>query len=261
VAPYPYAFRYGWDDETTQRFCLRELAMLLKTQTAPDETAAIVVEPILGEGGYVVPPSGFLPALREMCDHYGILLIADEIQTGFGRSGRWFAVEHSGVLPDILVMAKGIASGLPLAGLAARRELMQRWPPGSHGGTFGGNVVACAAAVATIQVLRDERLVENSAAMGEVLRAGLLHLQKERSEIADVRGLGLMLATEFRTPTGEPGTERAKAAVRACYESGLLLLTCGAYDNVVRWIPPLVVNASQVEDGLEIFERALDRAA
>ncbi len=260
VAPYPYAYRFGWDEETTLHFCLRELKILLKSQTAPEETAAIVVEPVLGEGGYVVPPDGFLPVLRDLCDHSGILLVADEVQTGFGRTGKWFAVEHSGVIPDILIMAKGIASGLPLAGLAARGELMQRWPPGSHGGTFGGNVVACAAAVATIQVIREERLVENAARMGEVLLGGLRQLQAAHPEIGEVRGRGLMIASEFTDPSGEPWTERAKAAAKAAYEEGLLLLTCGTYDNVVRWIPPLVVNASQIEEALAKFERALDRS-
>jgi 4-aminobutyrate aminotransferase len=260
VAPYPYAYRFGWDEETTLRFCLRELKLLLKSQTAPEETAAIVVEPVLGEGGYVVPPHGFLPALRDLCDHSGILLVADEVQTGFGRTGKWFAVEHSGVIPDILIMAKGIASGLPLAGLAARGELMQRWPPGSHGGTFGGNVIACAAAVATIQVIREERLVENASRIGEVLLGGLRQLQAAHPEIGDVRGRGLMIASEFTDPSGEPWTERAKAAAKAAYEEGLLLLTCGTYDNVVRWIPPLVVNASQIEEALAKFERALDRS-
>jgi 4-aminobutyrate aminotransferase len=259
VAPFPYAYRYGWDEPTTLRFCLRELELLLKSQTAPEETAAMVIEPVLGEGGYVVPPPGFLPALRELCDHYGILLVADEVQTGFGRTGRWFAVEHTGVVPDILVMAKGIASGLPLAGLAARRELMGHWTPGSHGGTFGGNVVACAAAVATIQVLRDERLIENAAAMGEVLLNGLRQIQASRSDIGDVRGVGLMVATEFRDAEGKPWTERAKAIVASAYEEGLMLLTCGSYDNVIRWIPPLVVSAGQIEDALELFERASNR--
>ncbi|HSB91228.1 MAG TPA: aminotransferase class III-fold pyridoxal phosphate-dependent enzyme, partial [Anaerolineales bacterium] len=259
VAPYPYAYRYGWDEPTTLRFCLRELELLLKSQTAPEETAAMVIEPVLGEGGYVVPPPGFLPALRELCDHYGILLVADEVQTGFGRTGRWFAVEHTGVVPDILVMAKGIASGLPLAGLAARRALMDQWTPGSHGGTFGGNVVACAAAVATIQVLRDENLVENAAAMGEVLLNGLRQIQTTRSDIGDVRGVGLMVATEFRDADGKPWTERANAIVSAAYEEGLMLLTCGSYDNVIRWIPPLVVNAGQIEEALELFERASGR--
>jgi 4-aminobutyrate aminotransferase len=260
VAPFPYPLRYGWDEATTLRFCLRELELLLRSQTSPAETAAMVIEPVLGEGGYVVPPAGFLPELRKMCDDTGILLVADEIQTGFGRTGRWFALEHTGTVPDILVMAKGIASGLPLAALAARRELMQQWTPGSHGGTFGGNVVACAAAAATIRVLRDERLIENSAAMGEILRSGLRQLQGGRPEIAEVRGLGLMVACEFRTPDGEPWTDRAKAVVKAAHGEGLLLLTCGTYDNVVRWIPPLVVDAAQIEDGLDMFERALARA-
>lgn len=261
VAPFPYAYRYGWDEETTLKFCLRELQLLLKSQTAPEETAAMVIEPVLGEGGYVVPPAGFLPALREMCDHYGILLVADEVQTGFGRTGRWFAVEHTGVVPDILVMAKGIASGLPLAGLAARRQLMERWTPGSHGGTFGGNVVCCAAAVATIQVLREERLIENAAAVGQVLIDGLRQIQSGHPEIGDIRGVGLMVASEFRDPSGEPWTEKAKAIVRAAYDEGLMLLTCGSYDHVIRWIPPLVVNAGQVEEGLEMFERAMGRVS
>ncbi|HET7011915.1 MAG TPA: aminotransferase class III-fold pyridoxal phosphate-dependent enzyme [Anaerolineales bacterium] len=259
VAPYPYAYRYGWDESTTSRFCLRELELLLKSQTAPEETAAMVIEPVLGEGGYVVPPPDFLPAVRELCDHYGILLVADEVQTGFGRTGRWFAVEHTGVVPDILVMAKGIASGLPLAGLAARRTLMERWTPGSHGGTFGGNVVACAAAVATIQVLRDDKLVENASAMGEVLVNGLRQIQQGRADIGDVRGVGLMVASEFRDGEGKPWTDRAKAVVSAAFDEGLMLLTCGSYDNVIRWIPPLVVNAGQIEEGLELFERALAR--
>jgi len=259
VAPFPYAYRYGWDEETTLKFCLRELQLLLKSQTAPEETAAMVIEPVLGEGGYVVPPAGFLPALREMCDHYGILLVADEVQTGFGRTGRWFAVEHTGVVPDILVMAKGIASGLPLAGLAARRQLMERWTPGSHGGTFGGNVVCCAAAVVTIQVLREERWIENAASVGQVLIDGLRQIQSGHPEIGDIRGVGLMVASEFRDSTGEPWTDRAKAVVKAAYGEGLLLLTCGTYDNVIRWIPPLVVNAGQIEEGLEMFERAMTR--
>lgn len=257
VAPYPYCYRYGWDEETTVRFCLRELKLLLKAQTAPEETAAMVIEPVLGEGGYVVPPDAFLPELKELCDHYGILLVADEVQAGFGRTGRWFSIEHTGVVPDILVMAKGLASGLPLAGLAARGDLMEKWIPGSHGGTYGGNVVACAAAVATIQVLRDEQLIENAAAMGEVLITGLRQLQQSHPEIGDVRGRGLMIASEFTSPDGEPWTERAKAIAARAYQEGLMLLTCGPYDNVIRWIPPLVVNASQIEEGLEKFERAL----
>ncbi len=261
VAPYPYPFRYGWDEGTTLEFCLRELTWLLKSQTAPEETAAIVVEPVLGEGGYVVPPAGFLSALREVCDRNGILLVADEIQSGMGRTGRWFAMEHEGVVPDILVVAKGIASGLPLACLAARRELMERWPPGSHGGTFGGNAVACAAAVATISAMRDEKMLDNARRQGEVLRAGLARLQETHPEIGEVRGRGLMIASEFADRQGEPWTDRAMAVVKAAYHEGLLLLTCGTYDNVIRWIPPLMVDTSQIEDGLERFERALTRSS
>jgi 4-aminobutyrate aminotransferase len=257
VAPFPYAYRYGWDEATTVEFCLRELKLLLKSQTAPEETAAIVIEPVLGEGGYVPAPDDFLRSLREVCDHYGILLVADEIQAGFGRTGRWFSIESSGVIPDVLVMAKGLASGLPLAALAARQDLMQKWIPGSHGGTFGGNAIACAAAVATIQVMRDEKLVENAALMGEVLMAGLRQIRQEHPEIGDVRGRGLMIASEFTDSQGEPWTDRAKSVARAAYDQGLLLLTCGSYDNVIRWIPPLIVNASQIEDGLAKFQAAL----
>ncbi|MBI3361678.1 MAG: aminotransferase class III-fold pyridoxal phosphate-dependent enzyme [Chloroflexi bacterium] len=260
VAPFPYSYRYGWDDETTLKFCLKELKLLLKSQTAPEETAAILIEPVLGEGGYVVPPAQFLHELRDLCDYYGIMLIADEVQSGFGRTGKWFAVEHFDMVPDIMVMAKGIASGLPLSALATRKEIMSKWTPGSHGGTYGGNAVACAAGVATIQTMRDEKLIENSEKMGQVLMAGLRQMQEEHPEIGDVRGKGLMIASEFTDPRGEPWTDRAKAVAKAALDEGLLLLTCGSYDNTVRWIPPLVVNESQIKDGLAMFERALNRS-
>ena len=257
VAPYPYPFYYGWDEQTTLDFCLSELNKLLKSQTAPEETACIVVEPVLGEGGYVVPPAGFLPALRKLCDDHGILLVADEIQSGFGRTGKFFAVEHTQTIPDVLLMAKGIASGLPLSGLAARQELMSKWRPGSHGGTFGGNVVACAAAVATIRAMREEKLVENAAARGALLMAGLRRLQAEFPSIGEVRGLGLMVGVEFGKP-GAPDTATAKAVDKAAFERGLMLLTCGTFDNVIRWIPPLVVNEQQIDEALHLFASALD---
>jgi 4-aminobutyrate aminotransferase len=257
VSPFPYSYRYGWSDETTLDFCLKELKHLLKTQTGPDETAAILVEPVQGEGGYVVPPAGFLPALREICDHYGMLLIADEIQTGFGRTGKWFAVNHWGVLPDVIIMAKGLASGMPLSGLAARPEHMAKWKTSAHGGTYGGNIVSCAAAVATIQVIREEKLIENSAAMGRLLMCRLRELQGAYPEIGDVRGLGLMIGTEFTSPQGEPWSERAQAVTKAAMARGLLLLTCGPWENTVRWIPPLIVNESHIEEALDKFEEAL----
>jgi 4-aminobutyrate aminotransferase len=261
VAPYPYAYQYGWDEDATTDFCLRELKQVLKAQSAPEETAAIVIEPVLGEGGYVPPPARFMRELRALCDHYGILLVADEVQSGIGRTGRWFGFEHYGLVPDMVAMAKGLASGMPLSGLAASAALMAKWAPGSHGGTYGANAVACASAVATLQVLHDEHLVENAAQMGGVLMAGLRRLQEDHPEIGDVRGLGLMVASEFTKPGSavrEPFTERAKAVTQAALDNGLMLLTCGSYDNTIRWIPPLIVNEAQVKEALGMFEAALN---
>lgn len=260
VTPYPYAYKYDLSDDEVTDYCLRELKLLLKAQTAPEETAAIVIEPVLGEGGYVVPPVRFMQELRELCDHYGILLVADEVQSGFGRTGKWFAVEHFGVTPDILTMAKGIASGMPLSGLAASPELMAKWTPGTHGGTYGGNTVSCAAAVATIRVMKEEGLIANAVKMGEVLVAGLRKLQEEHPEIGDVRGAGLMIATEFTDPKRQPWTDRAKGVAKAALERDLMLLTCGSYDNTIRWIPPLIVNESQIKQALGAFESALNDA-
>jgi 4-aminobutyrate aminotransferase len=258
VAPFPYFYRYGWGEEQTNRWCLDELDYLFISQTAPQETAAILVEPVLGEGGYVVPPAGFLKGLRERCDQYGILLIADEIQTGFGRTGRWFAHEHFGVGPDIMTVAKGLASGMPMSGVISRLELMQKWTAGSHGGTYGGgNAVAAAAAVATIQAMREENMVANAVVRGTQLMTGLRHLQEEYPAIGDVRGLGLMIGTEFRTPDRKPDKTTAKAVAKACLDKKLMLLTCGPWDNVIRWIPPLVVNNQQIDDSLGIFADAL----
>lgn len=257
VSPYPYAFRFGWGEEETSRWCLDELDFLLTTQTSPQETAAILVEPVLGEGGYVVPPASFLSGLRDVCDRHGILLIFDEIQSGFGRTGHWFAQEHFGVLPDVMTVAKGLASGLPISGVFSRLELMQRWAPGSHGGTFGGNAVAAAAGVATIQAIREEGMIENSAARGEQLVAGLRHLQEAYPAIGDVRGLGLMVGVEFRSPQGQPDKAVAKAVQKACLDERMLLLTCGPWDNTIRFIPPLIVSQAQVNEGLGIFSQAL----
>ena len=153
VAPYPYSYYFGWDDETTTRFCLKELNKMFKGQTAPEEVACIVIEPVLGEGGYVVPPFRFIQELRQICDHYGILLVADEVQSGFGRTGKFFGIENHQVVPDIMTVAKGIASGVPLSGVITRADLAAKWLPGSHGGTYGGNALACAAAKATVQVI------------------------------------------------------------------------------------------------------------
>ena len=197
VAPFPYAFRLGMSEAEAASFALEELEYLLASQTAPKETAAVLIETVLGEGGYVPPPAAFMRGLREFCDRHGILLILDEVQSGFGRTGKWFAFEHFGVVPDIMTVAKGIASGLPLSGVFSRLDLMRKWDVGSHGGTFGGNVVACAAGVATIRAMRDENMIANSSARGVQLVTGLRKLQEEYSQIGDVRGLGLMMGSEF----------------------------------------------------------------
>jgi len=256
VAPYPYAYRYGWDEKTTSSWCLNELDFLLNSQTAPQETAAILIEPVLGEGGYVVPPASFLSGLREICDKHGSLLIFDEIQSGFGRTGKWFAQEHFSVLPDIMTVAKGIASGLPLSGVFSRLDLMKKWQMGSHGGTFGGNAVACAAGVATIRAMREEDMVGNAQRRGVQLMTGLRKLQEQYPVIGDVRGLGLMVATEF-TADGKPDKATAKALIQACQARKLLLLSCGTYDNAIRWIPPLIATEKQISEGLGVFSEAL----
>lgn len=256
VAPYPYAYRYGWDPETTSAFCLNELRHMLVTQTAPFETAAILVEPVQGEGGYVVPPVSFIRGLREICDENKILLIFDEVQSGFGRTGKFFASEHFGVTADIIAVAKGIASGFPLSGVISRKELMDRWIPGSHGGTYGANAVSCAAAVATIEVLKDG-VVTNAARMGEILIGELKAMQVRHPVIGDVRGLGLMVGVEFTNPDGSVGSTLSDVVKKNCMENGLLLLQCGTYHQVIRWIPPLIVTEEQLRQGLAIFEQAV----
>lgn len=261
VAPFPYAYFYGWSEEQATEFCLKQLDYLFKSQTAPDETAAIVIEPVLGEGGYVPAPAPFLQALRALCDEHGILLVLDEVQSGFGRTGKFFCCEHAEIEPDILVMAKGLGSGMPISAVGARAALMGRWKPGTHGGTYGGgNAVAAAAAVATIDTIAAERLVDNAAAMGTRLKSGLLDLQAEHPAIGDVRGLGLMVGVEF-SRDGQPDAATASRVQAECIRRDLLLLTCGAYGNVMRWIPPLVVNAEQIDAALDTFNQALTAAA
>lgn len=259
VAPYPYAYRFGWDETKTAQWCLDELDLLFQSQTAPSETAAVLIEPVLGEGGYVPPSKAFMQGLRERCDRYGIMLIADEVQSGFGRTGKWFGFQHFDILPDIIVAAKGIASGMPLSGVFASKETMSKWTPGSHGGTYGGNAVAAAAAAATIKAMREEDMLANTRARGLQLMTGLHHLQESYPQIGDVRGLGLMVASEFTTSSGKPDKMTAKSVAHACLDEGLILLTCGAWDNTIRWIPPLVVSEQQVNDALRIFEHALNK--
>lgn len=256
VAPFPHSYAYGWDEDTTVDFCIDQLRLLLRTQTAPSETAAIVIEPVLGEGGYVPAPARFLQALRDICTEYGILFACDEVQTGFGRTGTFWAFEQAGVTPDVIIMAKGLGSGVPISGIGASRALMEMWGPGSHGGTYGGGALAAAAALATIEVMRAEDLPGNAARMGAHLMDGLRELQAEYPVMGDVRGRGLMIGVEFARD-GQPDKTTTKAVQAACLERRLLLLTCGSNENVIRWIPPLVVNAGQIDDALATFAEAL----
>jgi 4-aminobutyrate aminotransferase len=258
VAPYPYAYRLGMNEEQACEYALEAVEELLVSQVAPGDVAAILIESVLGEGGYVPPPDGFLKGLREICNKYGILLILDEIQSGFGRTGKWFAFEHYNVEPDIITAAKGLASGMPLSGVFSSLDLMKKWPGGSHGGTYGGNAVACAAAVATIQAMREENMLENAQQRGLQLQTGLRKLQEEYLQVGDVRGLGLMIGSELEVDGKFKNAKPlVKEIIHAAEERGLLLLSCGTYDSTVRWIPPLNVTAGQINDALGIFEESL----
>ena len=259
-APYPYPLRNptGRDADAAVAFSLAGIEELFATVIYPDDVAAFLVEPILGEGGYVVPPDGFLPALREVADRHGILLIADEVQSGMGRTGRMWATDWYDARPDIVVVAKGIASGMPLSGIMARRELLERFGPGSHGGTYGGNAVACAAAVATLDVIESEGLLANAARQGERLLAGLRQAAEGHSCVADVRGRGLMIGIELAQGAElTPRPDLVKGILHEAFERKLLLLSCGTYGQVVRVIPPLVTTDDEVETAIGVISESL----
>ena len=257
VTPFPYTHYYGWDEETTIDFCLTQIDYLLHGQSKSEETAAMIIEPVLGEGGYVPTPDGFMQELRNICTENDILLIVDEVQSGMGRTGKFFAFEHAGIDPDIIVMAKGLGSGVPISAIASPRALMEKWIPGTHGGTYGGgSAIAATAALATIEVMRDGGLLGNAALMGEHLMDGLRKLQTQYLVISDVRGRGLMVGVEFKRD-GQPDAATTKAVQGACLERNLMLLTCGTYENVIRWIPPLIVTTEQIDTALDIFAEAL----
>lgn len=257
MAPFPYAHRYGWDERMAVDFALRELDYLLVTRTAPEDTAALLIEPVLGDGGYLPTPPAFLEGLRERADRHGILLVLDEVQAGVGRTGRFWGHQFADVVPDVLITAKGLASGFPISAIAAPTALMERGWPGSQGGTYGGNAVAAAAACATLDVVRDEHLVENARVRGDQLQAGLRPLQQRYPGISDVRGRGLMQGVEFAQEDGSPDAAAALAVQQATTGHGLLTLTCGPAGNVVRLIPALVVSEQEIRTGLERFEAAL----
>lgn len=222
----------------------------------PDEVAAVLVEPIQGEGGYIVPPPHFFPRLRQMCDKYGILLIADEVQSGVGRTGKWWAMQHWGVEPDIVCIAKGIASGVPMGAMAARKSVGAKWKPGAHGNTYGGNPLACVSALKTLELI-EKGYMRNAAEMGAYMLDALCEMQARHPTMGDVRGRGLMIGVEFVKDkvTKEAAVEMRKQIVHRCFERGLLTLGCGR--STVRFMPPLMIDQTLVEEGLEIFERVV----
>jgi 4-aminobutyrate aminotransferase len=259
-SPYPYCYRcfFGQKAGSCAMDCYEYLERLFMHLIPPEETACIIIEPVLGEGGYVVPPTDFLKRLRAFCSKWGILLIFDEVQAGMGRTGRWFASEHFGVVPDIMTVAKGIASGMPLSAVGSTKEIMTGWPPGAHGTTFGGNPVSCAAAVATIETIEKEGLLENARKTGTHALERLREIQKRCGGIGDVRGLGLMIGIEFVKNGIEPDTEGLKRVIDYCRGQDLILLECGTERNIIRLAPPLIVTAEEIDRGFAILEEAIN---
>jgi 4-aminobutyrate aminotransferase len=254
VSPFPDLL--AADQEAAVDVALKAFDRLLLAETAPSETAAVIIEPVLGEGGYMPAPKAFLEGVVERCRRHGILFIADEVQSGFGRTGTWFAVEHYDVEPDVLCMAKGIASGFPCSALGTRRELDDQWPKGSHGGTYGGNPMGCAAALATIEVMSEPGFMENVRARGEQLSAALTGLMNVHPGVIQVRGPGLMVGTVFEDAA------RVPRVLEHCLSEGhMILMNAGTYGNVVRWMPPLVVTAEEIDEGVQAFSNALKATA
>ena len=262
-APYPYAYRNpaGPGDGATLTYVFDAIDEMLDTRVPARNVAAFIVEPILGEGGYVVPPADFLPRLRALCDRHQILLILDEVQSGYGRTGKMFASEHSGVVPDVMTVAKSIASGFPLSAIVAGGRLMDQWPPATHGSTFGGNPVACAAGLATLDVFEREKILDNVQVRGRELTRRLRDLQQRLPAIGDVRGLGLMIGVELVKRDGKPDSDLMKKLRQVSLDSGLILLSCGPHDNVLRLVPPLNLSASELDDAWEILQGAFQEVA
>ena len=256
--PYPYCFRCPLKHESPDQCgiaCLNLVEKALESVIPAEDLAAIIVEPIAGEGGYIVPPDGFLAGLREICDRYDVMLIADEVQTGFGRTGKMFAVEHWDIVPDVLCLAKAIGGGLPLGAMLARTEYMDNWPPAAHGTTFGGNPIACKAGLATLKIINSEGLIENAQKMGDCLLDKLGVLQKELPIIGDIRGRGLMVGAELVNKDGTPAVEIIKMVIKEVGSQGVVLTKCGA--STIRFAPPLIIREDQLEEGLSTIIKIL----
>lgn len=261
-AEYPYLYRtpYEMKDGKCPKEYFEQFENIFHTLIDPSMVAAIMMEPVQGEGGYIVPDKEFVQYVREICDKYGILLIFDEVQSGMGRTGKLFAYEHFGVKPDILTSAKGIANGFPLSAVIGKKEIMEQWPAGAHGGTFGGNPVACAAANAVLDELTDGGMLDNAAKMGDYFKEKLFALQKKYpSVIGDVRGLGLMLAMEMVHPDKTPDADITTAIRTKALEKGLLLLGCGTNHNIVRFIAPTIVTEKEIDIAINIIDECLKK--
>jgi 4-aminobutyrate aminotransferase / (S)-3-amino-2-methylpropionate transaminase / 5-aminovalerate transaminase len=262
-APFPYSYRMNMTDQEASAFCISELERMFSGDVAPEQVAAIVIEPVQGEGGFMVAPPGFLRALKAVCEKYGILFVADEIQTGFCRTGSMFAVEHDAVAPDLMIIAKSMGAGMPISGVVGRADIMDAPPPGTLGGTYSGNPVACAAALAVLDLFAQEDYAARSREIGHAVTARFLKLQERFPMIGDVRGLGGMVAMELvkdRT-TKEPDSHAASDVLAAAHHRGLLLIKAGMYDNVLRVLVPLCVTDEQLQQGLDIFEDAFATVA
>jgi 4-aminobutyrate aminotransferase len=260
LLPFPAAYRdFGGDDDRATNACLAALEELVRTTIPAESIASILIEPVQGEGGYYPAPIRFLQALREFSTAHGIILIVDEVQTGYGRTGRMWSFEHAGIVPDVVCVAKAIANGLPLSAIVSRRELQVRWGRSAHGSTYGGNPVACAAARAVLATIKSENLVENAAARGAELSRGLEAMATEDPRIGDVRGPGLMIGIELvKDPaTRAPDGDLASALIAGCADAGLLVLSCGRDHNVIRLIPPIDVSPEEVGEALVILDRTL----
>ncbi|ODQ52861.1 hypothetical protein SAICODRAFT_7469 [Saitoella complicata NRRL Y-17804] len=266
ASPFPYTHQFhNGNAQDCSDNAIKELEIMLLTQTAPKDTAAIIIETVLGEGGYVPPPPDFLKRVREICDKHGILLILDEVQSGFGRTGKMFAVEHYGVRPDVMVMAKGIANGFPISGIVSRKELMDLQPPGSMGGTYAGNAVACAAGLAVLDAFKEEKVLDNVAARSKQLFDCLHGLQKSEKTghlIGDVRGLGLMVALEFGggSKGDNIGGKIGSRVQNKCVEKGMLVLTTSIYDTL-RFIPNLLISEEEMSEACEIITESVEEVA
>jgi 4-aminobutyrate aminotransferase/(S)-3-amino-2-methylpropionate transaminase len=260
---YPYRCPAGAPPESCGEACAAHAIDEMEKAIGPSNIACVVVEPVLGEGGFVVPGAGFLPALREFCSRIGILFVADEVQTGIGRTGRWFGIEHEDVVPDIVVTAKALGGGLPLSGVTAPAEVIDQIHVGGLGGTFGGNPIACAAALAVIDEIEREGLVSRAATLGETALDRLRELADRHELIGDVRGRGLMVAIELVEDRGtkQPAKAAASRVIQECYREGVIVLKAGTYDNVVRLLPPLSIDEGLLMEGLDVLDKALGAAA